>query len=703
MDDALLTFVYQYTIGGLLLAVGLYFGWRAGYVGLTPGAPRRNLLLVLGGLAFFMALQGYLQFVAPTHPHTPGTATALLPERNPGTPLDYGVMIGYFLAILAVGTWFGRHNKSTRDFFFGGQRFSWWFITVSLVATTIGSYSFVKYSRIAYTHGIASSQTYLNDWFWLPLFLFGWLPIIFFSRVVSIPEYFDRRFGRGARMTVTALLLVYLVGYIGINLFTMGRVLESLVGWDLFNAACVVAVISAIYVTWGGQTSVIVTDLFQGLMLLLAGVVILALGFEALGGPTAFWHSLPPGHRMAFPNFNSDPDYSMVGIFWQDAMANSAVFYFLNQGVMMRFLSTRSVNEGKKAIVATALVLMPVAAVVVASGGWVGAALTGAGLMETVPNPSDAFFKVASLLAAPGVFGLIMAALTAALMSTVDTLITAVSAIAVNDVWRPYVRPGRPDGYYLKIARNTAIIVTLIGVALVPVFMQFDSIYSAHGAFTAAVTPPLVVAVLYAILWPRYTPAAASATVVGGAIAVILSLFWPELVAPFAHGIPRVTADGTLLTGGKAYTFTRALYGLVVSGVIGFVVTLFTRPRPASEIVGLTQATSAANAGRPAAELYAARPKIQAAVVEGAADATDAASGDDRVRLTASARAALGLAPGATLLVSDPRWWFGGLRSMHGVVDAEPLPGEAPAIELGPAMRRRVCHGRRPVVIEATD
>lgn len=702
MNDALLTYAYQYAIGGALLAVGLYFGWRAGYVGLGRGAPRRNLLLVLGGLAFYMGLHGYLQFVAPTHPHVPGTAEPL-PVRNPGTALDYGVMIGYFLAILAVGTWFGRYNKSTRDFFFGGQKFSWWFITMSLVATTIGSYSFVKYSRIAYSHGIASSQTYTNDWFWLPLFLFGWLPIIFFSKVVSIPEYFDRRFGRGARMTVTALLLVYLVGYIGINLFTMGKVLEALVGWDLFTAACVVAAISAVYVTWGGQTSVIVTDLFQGFMLLLAGGLIIYLGFDALGGAGGFWTSLPPGHRMAFPAFNDDPSYSMVGVFWQDAMANSAVFYFLNQGVMMRFLSTRSVNEGKKAIVATALVLMPVAAVVVASGGWVGAALTGAGLMPEVANPSDAFFRVSALLAAPGVFGLIMAALTAALMSTVDTLITAVSAIAVNDIWRPYVRPDRPDGYYLKIARNTAVIVTLVGVALVPVFMQFDSIYSAHGAFTAAVTPPLVVAVLYAILWPRFTPTAATATVLGGAIAIAASVVWPELVAPFAHGVPTVTLDGTELTGAKAYKFMRALYGLVASGVIGFVVTLFTKPRPAEEIVGLTQATSAALSGRAPAELYAKRPRVEADVVESKTDVDDAETGEAMVRLSAAARDAIGGAPGGSVLVSDPRWWFGGLRSMRATIAAEPLPADGPAIELGPELRKRVMHRRRPVVVEISD
>ena len=109
-----------------------------------------------------------------------------------GTSLDYGIMIGYFVLMLIIGTWFGRNNKNTKDFFFGGQRFSWWLISFSLVATTVGSYSFVKYSKVAFGYGIASSQTYMNDWFWMPLLVFGWLPILS-SRVVSIPEYFERR------------------------------------------------------------------------------------------------------------------------------------------------------------------------------------------------------------------------------------------------------------------------------------------------------------------------------------------------------------------------------------------------------------------------------------------------------------------------------------------------------------------------------
>ena len=92
--------------------------------------------------------------------------------------LDSGVVIAYFLAITAFGAMLGRFTRSTRDFFLAGQRFPAWLVAFSCVATVVGSYSFIKYSAAGYQYGLASSQTYLNDWFWMPLFLFGWYPIL---------------------------------------------------------------------------------------------------------------------------------------------------------------------------------------------------------------------------------------------------------------------------------------------------------------------------------------------------------------------------------------------------------------------------------------------------------------------------------------------------------------------------------------------
>ncbi len=697
-------YVYQYAIGGAVFVVGLIYAARQGYVGFT-GRKAVNLAILVGGLLVFAGVQAYLQYApmssAVEVPYKGGV------EQKPtlGAPLDYGIVVAYFLAILAVGTWFGRRQKTTRDFFFGGQRFSWWLIAFSLIATTVGSYSFVKYSRVAFDYGLSSSQTYLNDWFWIPLLIFGWLPILYFSRITSIPEYFERRFGRSVRTWATVFILLYLVGYVGVNLFTMGKVFNILLGWPIFWSAVIVATVSACYVTVGGQTSVIMTDLFQGVMLLGVGLLILVLGIDYLGGFDLFWHYLPRGHRQAFPNFNSDASFSGVGIFWQDAMANSAMFYFLNQGMVMRFMAAKSVNEARKAVLFMPLVLMPLAACVVASGGWVGKALVQAGILPPDMQADEAFFVTAEFLSRPGVFGLIMAALTAALMSTVDTLITAVSAIVVNDFYKPYVRQEAGEKELLGVARVSALGVAVLGVGLVPVFANFKTIYAAHAAFTAAVTPPLVVTLLLSVFWRRFTAPAALATLVGGMAAIGFSMFVPQVIAPFAHGVPMGDAGEGLFAGMRQYKFMRALYGLSVSGVIAVVVTVLTRPESNERCRGLVWGTVADAIRRYKGSPGEERPVRRATARPRQAD-------DDRlhestglalVRVSRLLAGTLDAQVGDLLYITDRRAWLGGLHSTHAIIGDVIDEADEAFVELGPSAWRAVVTPRRskePVAVE---
>ena len=682
-------FTYQYLVGGVVFAFGVAVAWKQGYVGLS-GKPLRNLALLFGGLFALGGLQAWLQYGAMTErPAIPYTG-APYSRGALGAPVDYAIIVAYFLAMLGIGTWFGKGTASTKDFFFGGQRFSWWLIAFSMVATTIGSYSFVKYSKVAFGYGIASSQTYLNDWLWAPLLIFGWLPLLYFSRVVSIPEYFARRFGPEARKVATALLLVYLVGYVGINLFTMGQALYHLLGWPVLASAVVVGTISAVYVSAGGQTSVIMTDLFQGAMLLAVGILLLLMGIGALGGLDAFWEHLPRTHRTAFPAFNTDSDYPAVGVFWQDGIANTAMFYFLNQGMVMRLLSARSVDDSRKAVVAVFLILMPIAAMVVASGGWVARAMVHGGTLDPTIGGDEAFFVVADILSRPGVFGLIMAALTAALMSTVDTLVTAVAAIVVNDIYKP-MYPEADDTKLLSVARISSWSIMIVGMLLVPVFMTFDSIYAAHGAFTAAVTPPLVVALLLGVFWRRFTPQAAWWTMVGGSIAIALSVVWPEIITPFAHGVPmKEIAEPTLLSGAKQYKFMRAFFGMVVCTGIGVSVSLVTRPRPLADVRGLVWGTVA-----DALAAYKGRAGVEESSVF--ADAAAIATEEDTrggpgdlpaVTIASDLSATLQATEGDLVFVTDARAWLGGLRATHarvGAVDDALAPG---TITVGPSLRK---------------
>ena len=507
--------------------------------------------------------------------------------HNIGTSLDWIVMVIYFLTIMLFGTYFGRYTKNTSDFFFGGRRFSWWLITMSIVATGVGSHSFVKYSAKGFEHGFSSSMTYLNDWFFVPFFMFGWLPIIVYSKVRSIPEYFEKRFNPSARFLATILLLLYMIGYIGIGFLTLGKAVVPMLpeafhifgitmDVTLMRAIIVIAVITGAYITFGGQTAVIFTDLLQGFILIFAGFMLFAIGISYVGGGQAFWDLLPTTWKLPLANFNEPSSFNFVGIFWQDAVAGSVGFLFMNQGLLMRFMACKNVNEGRKAAAVNILLVLPLSAVVVGNAGWLGKAISTMSPDIINPNtsPDEIFVVVASIVTSPGVFGFVMAALTAALMSTVDTLINATAAIFVNDVYRPLIKyfqksysdSKEKDKAELFAARLTSIAITATGVLSVLAFVQFPTVYEAHGYFHSTLTPPLVVAIFMGVFWKRFSPAGVITTFLGGVVLMILGARYPEMfISPFDHGID--------MNPNRPYSYIRALYNLAVCVGVGLFVT----------------------------------------------------------------------------------------------------------------------------------
>lgn len=577
------------------------------------------------------------------------------------------IVIGYFVTVLGFGGYFARFNRNTNDFFFGGRRFSWWLITMSIVATGVGSHSFLKYSSKGFEHGFSSSMTYMNDWFFMPLFMFGWLPIIYYMRVRSIPEYFERRFNRGVRGLATASLLLFMLGYIGIGFVTMAKtllpIIEPHLGWDLMTITWVVAIVAGVYITFGGQTAVIFTDLLQGFVLLFAGVMLFILGLGYVGGFDAFWNLLPAEFKLPLANFNDDPSFNFVGIFWQDAIAGSVGFLFMNQGLIMRFMACKSVQDGRKAAAFNVLLALPISAIAVSNAGWIGRAVsnTRPDIMPPDTVSDEVFVRVTALLTSPAGFGFFVAAVTAALMSTVDTLINAVAAVTINDIYRPWCEAtGRKptEKHDLRAAMVVSAGATLVGVLAAWGFSQFDSLYEAHGFFQSTLTPPLVAAIMLAIFWKRFTAPGAIATFVVGGVMIVLGNAYPEmLVRPFAHGIE--------LEDGGSYRYIGALFNLVACFGAGIVVSLLTKRHASEDLQGLTLWTL-----KDAREMFkGAKPNDKVGFRQTVTWEVNGALPEGTVQVDQETLHHLAAGDGDLVYVSDRRKWLGGLRSTHAKID----------------------------------
>lgn len=505
-----------------------------------------------------------------------------------GTSTDWIVMVLYFLVIMIFGSYFSKYNRTTTDFFFGGRRFAWWLIAMSIVATGVGSHSFIKYSAKGFEAGFSSTMTYMNDWFFVPFFLFGWLPIIVYTKIRSIPEYFEKRFSPATRFLATILLLLYMIGYVGIGFLTMGKAILPLLPPEftlagihfnvtLMGLIIVIGFIVGVYITYGGQTAVIFTDLAQGFILIFAGLLVFFLGVDYIGGFGLFWQLLPVSWKLPLAHFNNPPGFNFVGIFWQDGVAGSIGFLFMNMGLVMRFMSCKSVDEGRKAAVINILIMLPISAIVVGNAGWIAKAISvvNPSLVPADTNPDQIFVVVANIISHPGVFGFIMAALTAALMSTVDTLLNATAAIYINDIHRPAKKWlskkvetwKQADKEELNSARISTVIFTVLGVLAVIPFSNFPTVYEAHGYFHSTLTPPLVVAIFLGVFWKKFTNAAVIATFVVGVALMVLGMYYPQpLIQTFAHGTDYDPAH--------PYTYIGALYNLFVCSLVGVLTAL---------------------------------------------------------------------------------------------------------------------------------
>ncbi len=576
----------------------------------------------------------------------------------------------YLGVVVFLGGYFTRFNKNINDYFYSGQRFSWWFPAASMVATGVGSYSFLKYSEQGFKIGMSSAITYLNDWFVIPFFLFGWLPIIYYARIKSIPEYFERRFNKLARLLALVIILSYMFFYIGFNLYTSGLVIEGLFAVPQLVSVPLIALFLSAYVTFGGQTAVIFTDFFQGLVLFIGGGLAILAGVTALGGLDQFWIYLPRSHKLPFVHLIENKDFNTTGLFWGEALIGSVGFAFLNQGFIMRYLTIKNINECRKAAFFNLIVTMPICAILVGAMGWIGkslvekqsangGALSGFDLLN-ITDTSQTFLMVCWIVVQknPWIFGLVVASLLAALMSTIDTLINACAAIIIYDIYKPFVRSQGTDSHYLFVAKLASLGSTFVGLGLVYIFNvqqgADQSLMTLHYKGLMVIIPSIVTTVFMGVFWPRFHAKAACLAMFLGSILTLSTLWFPELITPVTWFVGAKIRDD--------YIYMNALFGMLTTMTIGVAFTHLLKPSE-KDISGLTVDTI-----QQAKQKYKGDPRINEApglTVRGLSLQIDNTLNDNEILIPQKYMEQMGAFSGDIVYISDDRKVLGGLRAGH--------------------------------------
>ena len=446
--------------------------------------------------------------------------------------LDY-MMVGLYGAVLMVIAWWVSqekrgHQKSTRDYFLAGRSLPWWAIGASLIAANISAEQIIGMSGSGYALGIAIAS---YEWMAaITLILVGKfaLPIFLDRGIYTMPQFLESRFGSSVKYVMSVFWLVL---YTVVNLTTImwlgATAIHSLTGLDMFYGMCALAAFAAAYSLYGGLKAVALTDIIQVVLLVFGGVLITWTALAKIS-PSAMpadgfgilLSELPGKFDMILSKDN--PEYVNlpgIGVLIGGLWIMNISYWGFNQYIIQRALGAKSIQEAQSGILFAAFLKMVMPFIIVIPG--IAAAL----LAPELEKPDQAYPEMMKL-APIGIRGLIFAALIAAIVSSLASMINSISSIFTMDLVRPLWARNASETRLVMIGRSASFSALVIALFLAtPLLGNSPQVFQNIQNWTGFFTPGVVAIFTLGLFWRR-------ATEIGGLVAVLssagLSLAWPQ-------------------------------------------------------------------------------------------------------------------------------------------------------------------------------
>jgi solute:Na+ symporter, SSS family len=388
--------------------------------------------------------------------------------------LNWTVLGGYLLAILLMGVYFSRREKSTDDFFLAGRRIPWWAAGLSIVGTGLSAITFMSFPAKAYADNWIHLTGNLVPILIVPIVVLFYLPFYRRLNVTTAYEYLEKRFNLTARLVGGLLYICFQFLRMAVILYLPALALHTVAGLNIYACILAMGVLCTIYTVLGGVEAVIWTDVLQ--VVVLMGAAIVCLGIIAgkvdggLGGIVAKGMA---ENKFRAANFTWNPGAGalwvfVVGRFCGDFMPNTA-----DQGVIQRYLTVPDLKSAKRAAWVGGLSVIPVSLIFFSLGTalWVFYQSRPELIPETLQNDQILpLFMVQQMPA--GIAGLAIAGLFAAAMSSVDSSMNSVSAVVTTDGYRRF-NPRASEQNCLRLARWVTGLTGLVGTAAALVMASY--------------------------------------------------------------------------------------------------------------------------------------------------------------------------------------------------------------------------------------
>jgi SSS family solute:Na+ symporter len=424
---------------------------------------------------------------------------------------------------------------SSDNYFLAGRGINWLIVGTALFASNISTIHMVGLAASGYNEGFVWGNFEWMAVFTLILLGLVFAPFYFKTRISTLPEFLERRYGPSSRtflafMGIFAALFIHL----GMSLYAGAVVFESFFGINVTTSIIIISLVTAIYTVLGGLKAVMITETVQTVILISGAVLLTIFGIMALPehGITSFATfkaALKPGQLSMLHSAASisrlSPHGGNSGLTWYAFCLGFPIlgiwYWCTDQTHVQRVLSARTLDDAQKGpIFAGLLKILPVFILVLP--GVIGYILfkdiIGTNANQTLP------IMIAKLLPI-GVRGIFAAALLAALMSVIAAALNSSATLVAVDIVKK-LQPSISDKRQVLIGRLTAVLIMLLAMLWSKQGDKFSSIFEAINKIAAAMAPPITAVFLLGVYSKRGTRQASFVTLcVGLALGVISFCF----------------------------------------------------------------------------------------------------------------------------------------------------------------------------------
>lgn len=438
--------------------------------------------------------------------------------------IDYIVFGGYCALIIGVGLWVSRekdgHVKDTNDYFLASKSLPWWAIGASLIAANISAEQFIGMSGSGFRLGLAIA-TY--EWMAaITLLLVAWLflPIYLKKGIFTMPQFLEVRFDARVR---TILAVFWLLVYVFVNLTSVlylgALALEGIMGVSLIWGVISLAAFAAVYSIYGGLTAVAWTDVVQVIFLIGGGLLTTFLALNAysdgagvIAGFTDLMSNV--GDRFNMILFEGELIYTDDAGQAQDAydllpglsvllggMWIANFFYWgCNQYIIQRALAAKDLREAQRGVAFAGFLKLLLPLIVVIPG------IVAYALNADITRGDEAYPWLLDQFVGPGFKGLAFAALIAAIVSSLASMMNSTSTIFTMDIFRHFIDKSASETKLVMVGRVTAFTCIVIAAIMAPQLSSLDQVFQYIQEYTGMISPGVLAIFVMGLFWKKSTP-----------------------------------------------------------------------------------------------------------------------------------------------------------------------------------------------------